>query len=275
MSLKSAVKGFIRETRQKQVVPIAHPVGVDKLLDGKVAFIAGGNGGLGFAIAKSLLESGCSVVIGGTNEKKLQKCLDELKGKKAKAVRFDVSDCGSIESQFCSAVAAFGKIDIFIDSAGVHTENVDMWTMTPDEFERVMKINLEGAYFSSVAAAKYMKENQIRGHILLISSTRGLEPAWSPYGISKWGINGMVKGLAQQLAPIGIKVNAIAPGSTATALLHYQEGQSINSYENKEGRLVMPEEVANLAKLLVSDCGNMITGEVISVGAGRGTFDIR
>lgn len=275
MGFKSAVKGFIRETRQKQIVPIAHPVGAAELLEGKVAFIAGGNGGLGFAIANSLFESGCSVVIGGTNDKKSQKCLDALKSDRVKAVHFDVADCGSIEDQFSRAVSAFGKIDIFINSAGVHTENVDMWTMTPDEFERVMKINLEGAYFSSVAAARYMKENNIRGNILLISSTRGLEPAWSPYGISKWGINGMVKGLAQQLAPEGIKVNAIAPGSTATALLHYQEGQSINSDENKEGRLVMPDEVANLAKFLVSNCGNMITGEVISIGAGRGTFDIR
>ena len=85
----------------------------------------------------------------------------------------------------------------------------------------------------------------------------------------------MVQGLAQQLAMDGITVNAIAPGSTATSLLHYQEGQSIASYENQRGRLVMPDEVANLVKLLVSDCGNMITGEVISVGAGRGTFDIR
>lgn len=191
------------------------------------------------------------------------------------AVHFDVSNCDTIDAQFRNAVKAFGKVDIFIDSAGVHTEKVGMWTMTPSEFERVMKINIEGAYFSSIAAARYMKDNNIRGHILLISSTRGLEPAWSPYGISKWGINGMVKGMAQQLAPLGIKVNAIAPGSTATALLHYQEGQSINSDENKEGRFVMPDEVANLAKLLVSDCGNMITGEVISVSAGRGTFDIR
>ena len=275
MGLKSLVKGFIRETRQKQMVPIAHPVGVDKLLDQKVAFIAGGNGGLGFAIAKSLLESGCSIVLGGTNDNKSKKCLDELKSNRAKAVHFDVSNCEFIDDQFKKAVDAFGRVDIFIDSAGVHTENVGMWTMTPAEFERVMKINLEGAYFSSVAAARHMKENQIRGHILLISSTRGLEPAWSPYGISKWGINGMVKGMAQQLAPDRIKVNAICPGSTATALLHYQEGQSITSDENKEGRLVMPDEVANLAKLLVSDCGDMITGEVISVGAGRGTFDIR
>ena len=275
MGLKSLVKGFIRETRQKKMVPVAHPIGMDKLLDGKIAFIAGGNGGLGFAIAKSLLESGCSVVLGGTNDDKSKKCLDELKSDRAKAVHFDVSNCESIDDQFKKAVDAFGRVDIFIDSAGVHTENVGMWTMTPPEFERVMKINLEGAFFSSVATARYMKENQIRGYILLISSTRGLEPAWSPYGISKWGINGMVKGMAQQFASDGIKVNAICPGSTATALLHYQEGQSINSDENKEGRLVMPDEVANLAKLLVSDCGNMITGEVISVSAGRGTFDIR
>ena len=64
---------------------------------------------------------------------------------------------------------AFGKVDIFIDSAGVHTEKVGMWTMTPSEFERVMKINIEGAYFSSIAAARYMKDNNIRGIVLDIN----------------------------------------------------------------------------------------------------------
>ena len=275
MSVKEFVKRAIRTLRKKEVVPISHPVAMDHLFDGKVAFIAGGTGGIGFAIAKSLIESGCSVVIGGTNEERLHARLKELNSNKAEAALFDVSACDKVDEYFRNVLSLFGKVDICVDAAGVHTENVNTWTMTPDEFERVVKINLEGAYFLSISAAKYMRENGIHGHILLISSTRGLEPAWSPYGISKWGVNGMVQGLAQQLAMDGITVNAIAPGSTATSLLHYQEGQSIASYENQRGRLVMPDEVANLVKLLVSDCGNMITGEVISVGAGRGTFDIR
>lgn len=113
------------------------------------------------------------------------------------------------------------------------------------------------------------------GHILLVSSSRGAEPAWSPYGISKWSLNGLTKGLAQILLPYGIIVNAIAPGSTATELIGVKSGDSIESEENGLGRLVMPVEVANVAKLLVSGAGDMIVGETIHISGGRGLFDIR
>lgn len=278
MGIARIVKSILRATRGKNIEPIIHPVTERKILEGKVAFIAGGNGGLGFAISKSLVESGCDVIIGGSNSEKIEKCVDNLQAntsQKIRGIRYDISDINNIEKQFNEAINIFGKIDIFIDSAGVHTENVDMWNMSPEEFERVMKINIEGAYFSVLSAAKYMKNSKIQGHILLISSSRGLEPAWSPYGISKWGMNGMVKGFAQQLVSYGINVNAVAPGSTATALLNYHEGQSIDTDENKVGRYIMPDEVASLVKLIVSDCGNMITGEVIAISGGRGTFDIR
>lgn len=120
-----------------------------------------------------------------------------------------------------------------------------------------------------------MKENKIKGSILIVSSSRGSEPAWSPYGISKWGLKGLVEGLGKMLIPYGINVNAIAPGSTATGLIGIKEGDSITSEENGMNRLIMPDEVATLAKLLVSDAGKMIDGEVVHIAAGRGTFDIR
>lgn len=221
-----------------------------------------------------MVESGCDVIIGGSNSEK--KCVDNLQAntsQKIRGIRYDISDINNIEKQFNEAINIFGIIDIFIDSAGVHTENVDMWNLSSEEFERVMKINIEGAYFSGLSAAKYMKNSKIKGHILLISSSGGFEPAWSSYGISKWGMNGMVKGFAQQLVSYGINVNAVAPG--ATALLNYHEGQSIDTDENKIGRYIVPDEVASLVKLIVSDCGNMITGECIAISGGRGTFDIR
>lgn len=147
--------------------------------------------------------------------------------------------------------------------------------MTPSEFDRVMDINLKGTFFACQAIGKYMQENNVKGSILLVSSSRGAEPAWSPYGISKWGINGLTKGLAKIFSSYGINVNAIAPGSTATSLIGIKEGDSISSDENNYGRLVMPEEVATIAKILVSDAGKMVDGEVIHVAAGRGTFEFR
>ena len=174
-----------------------------------------------------------------------------------------------------NVIRKHGKIDIFISSAGVHTKNVDFWTMTPDEFDRVMDINLKGVFFATQFIGKYMIENKIKGSILLISSSRGSEPAWSPYGISKWGLKGLTEGLAQMFVMYGINVNSIAPGSTATELIGIKKGDHITSEENGMNRLVMPDEVATLAKLLVSDAGKMIDGEVIHIAAGRGTFDIR
>ena len=181
----------------------------------------------------------------------------------------------SFQSVVEEVVTKYGKLDIFINSAGVHTENVNFWSMGPSEFDRVMDINLKGVFFACQTVGKYMINNKIRGSILIISSSRGSEPAWSPYGISKWGLKGLTEGLGQMLVPYGINVNSIAPGSTATELIGIKEGDSITSEENGMNRFVMPDEVATLAKLLVSESGKMIDGEVIHIAGGRGTFDIR
>ena len=95
------------------------------------------------------------------------------------------------------------------------------------------------------------------------------------YAASKSAVVGITRALALQVAKDGINVNAIAPGSTATGLIGFKEGDSITSNENGMNRLIMPDEVATLAKLLVSDAGKMIDGEVIHISGGRGTFDIR
>lgn len=198
-----------------------------------------------------------------------------MSGSSVKAIKLDINDTDSFSIKIQEAVQCFGRIDIFINSAGVHTENVDFWTMTPVVYDRVMNVNLKGAYFLCQSVAKYMVDNKVHGHVLLVSSSRGLEPAWSPYGISKWGINGLVKGLAEILTNEGIIVNGIAPGSTATPLIGVSTEDTIYSEENEVGRFILPEEVAEVVKLLVSPAGDMIIGEVIPVSGGRGTFDIR
>ena len=279
MGLKSKIKNLIKMTQEKQIIPVEHIVDKDELLKDKVAVVIGGSGGIGLAIAKSFVESGCKVVLCGTNEKKLKKSLEEFTDKeKAQAMVFNIADADLMRSNVEKAVKIFGKVDILVNSAGVHTENVSFFTMAPGEFDRVMNINLRGPFFLCQAFAEYMmKDNNAidKKHILLVSSSRGSEPAWSPYGISKWALNGLTQGLAQMLLPYDIIVNAIAPGSTATELIGVKEGDSITTNENKIGRLAMPDEVANLAKLLASPAGDMIVGETVHISGGRGVMDIR
>lgn len=279
MSLYSFAKRILKTVKQKELIPIVEAVPSKELLNKKTALITGGTGGIGFAIAKALVSNGGGrVILSGTNETKLEYCknqLDEISAGRCTVLPIDMNDVDSFPKKIEEATKLFGSFDVLVHSAGVHTENVDFWTMTGDEFDRVMDINLKASYFMCQSAGNYFRQNKIKGKIVLVSSSRGSEPAWSPYGISKWGMNGMVKGLAQIFSKYGINVNAVALGSTATALLGYKLGEDISSDENFAGRLVMPEEVSSLVSLLASDAGNMIDGEIFHISAGRGIFDIR
>jgi 3-oxoacyl-[acyl-carrier protein] reductase len=138
-----------------------------------------------------------------------------------------------------------------------------------------MDVNLRGTYFVVQKVAKYMVRNKIQGHILNISSSTALEPAWSPYRLSKWGIRGLTLGLAQQLRPYGIIVNAIAPGSTATGLLGVKEGDSIWTSDNNQNRFIMPDEIASYAKMMCCSLGDIIVGDTLYISGGKGIIDRR
>ncbi|WP_022776102.1 SDR family NAD(P)-dependent oxidoreductase [Butyrivibrio sp. AE2015] len=274
MRLTNAIKKIIQWRNEKEIVAIEHIVSSDKQFEGKVALIIGGTGGIGYAIAKSLIESGCRVIIAGTNKNKIEEIVKEF-GNQAKGCYINMNNIQDFNSNIKYSVDLFGKIDILINSAGVHTDNLNFWDLTDTEYDRVMNINLRGPYFFSIEIARYMIENNIKGHILFVSSSRGAEPAWSPYGISKWGINGMVKGLAHMLISNGIVVNGIAPGISATALIGMRDGDSIYTDENVVGRMVLPNEVAAVAKTLVGSSGDMIVGDIVHISGGRGVIDIR
>jgi len=278
MNIKRIIKRIIQLRKEKEVIAIPQVTAEKDLLKNKVAFISGGSGGIGFSIAKSFLNCGCKVIIAGTNQKKMSSLISELdeniKGS-IKTFIHDLTNLNNLDQLVSNAVTLFGKIDIFVNAAGTHTPSASFWDMTPDEYDRIMNINLKASFFLCQTFGKYMKENAIKGHILVISSSRGSEPAWSPYGISKWGINGMVKGLAEIMHPYGIVVNGIAPGPTATDLLGVKEGGDIFTLENNIGRYALPSEISAYAKLMVSDLGNMVVGEILHISGGRGCYDIR
>lgn len=262
--------------RAKDVLPIQKVTDPDKTLEGKVAFVAGGSGGIGMAVAEALLDSGARVVLGGTKAEKLRACMDKLgHSDRIAFVVMDASNAEASDQVVSEATRAFGNIDIFVESTGVHTEGVNFWTMTPEEYDRVMSINLRGAFFLARSVAQHMIDSNTKGHILFVNSSRGFEPAWSPYGLSKWGLKGFTQGLAQTLLPYGIVVNGIAPGSTATPLIGVKEGDAISSNENGAGRLATPTEIAEWAKMLVGPSGDLVIGETVLVSGGRGGIDVR
>lgn len=278
MSVENKLDKIFAMKRKREIMPIIHEVNSCELLKGKIALISGGTGGIGLAIAEELVKSGAKVVVGGTKHIKLKQSVEYLNNIKAgctKYVKFDMSNSDLFDSILNDAITCFGRIDIFVNSAGVHTENASIDKMNSDEVDRVLNINLKGPYLFSIKLREYMIKNHIKGHMLFISSSRGFEPAWSPYGISKWGLNGMIQGLASVFVEDGIIVNGLAPGSTATGLIGYHNGESIYTEDNMLKRLALPIEIATIAKMMVSDAGDFMVGEVVRVSAGRGIIDIR
>ena len=135
-----------------------------------------------------------------------------------------------------------------------------------------MDINLKGVFFFSREIASLMKNAGVHGHILNVSSSSSLRPAWTPYQISKWGINGFTKGLADLLIADNIVVNAIAPGPTATGIFGLKEGDSISNPTNPAGRFALPSEVAALAVFMASPLGDMIVGDTFFISGGSGVI---
>lgn len=261
---------------QKEKIPIITIKDESRLLEGKVALILGGSGGIGFAIANKFLDSGCKVIIAGTSKNKLEKIIKNINNDNLKYIVIDMCDISKFKMNLEESVAMFGKIDILVNSAGIHSTNPiqDYFNFSEEEYDKILEINLKGNFFFTREVANYMIKNKIKGHILNISSSTALEPAWSPYRLSKWALNGFTKGLADRLLEYGIIVNGIAPGSTATKLLNYEDGQSITTKDNPINRYIMPEEVAEYAKMLVSELGDMIIGETILISGGRGNIYI-
>ena len=276
MNIKKIIKRFVSLMKTKKVEPILKIVDKEKILDNKVAFITGGSGGIGFAIAKSFVESGCKVIISGTNEKKLKDYCDKL-GKNSKYIVLNLNNVNDFKNVIVQADKMFGNIDILVNCAGMHIPRADLdfLNITEKEYDEIMNLNLKGTYFISQEFAQYMINNKIKGHILIISSQSALEPAWSPYRLSKWGIKGFTTGLAQKLLKYGIIVNGIGPGPTATAMQPYEEKDGIYTNQNPIERYTMPDEIAEYAKLLASDLGNTIVGDTLYMSGGRGIIEIR
>lgn len=246
MDLKQKIKNIINQLRTEKQVPIPKPINVQKVLEGKIALITGGSSGIGFALAQSFLDSGCKVIIAGTDEKKLKTCIEKLGSDVCDYIVLDVIDVKSIPEKIRLAAAKFAenRIDILVNSAGIN-KNTTFADVTETEYDQIMNVNLKGTYFMSQAVSQLMIEKEVKGHILNVSSSSALRPASTPYRISKWGIKGLTLGLAEKLLPYGIVVNAIAPGPVSTPMIGRNEGDTIEKPDVVYGRCYEKSKLYN------------------------------
>jgi len=253
---------------------------MDLQLRDKVAVVTGGGRGIGEAISMAFAKEGAHVAVTDIEDDTAQAVSEKIKalGSKAFAIRSDVSNRDEVVSLMDSVVKEFGRIDILINNAGISPKKeggaILTWEIEPEEWDMVMGVNLEGALFCSQQAVKYMLP-QKRGAIVNIASLAGKAPrepmpTGAHYNISKAGIINLTQKLANELAPHGIRVNAVAPGRIATPMAKLASGPANQAMLDRTpmGRFGTPEEVANLVLFLASEAASYITGETVNINGG-------
>lgn len=275
MLIKEKIHNTIDLLRTEKKIPIITPMEHKYLFSGKVALISGGSGDLGKAMAYALLNCGCKVIITGTNSNKMEKITRENKSQNLKYIVLELQKIETFKEKVEQAISFFPEkhIDILINCAGVN-DNTPFLKVSEDTYDNIIDVNVKGMYFLSQEIARHMIENNVKGHILNVSSASALRPASTPYAISKWAVTGMTKGLADILIDYGITVNAIGPGPTATEMLGKREGEDINHSLSPIGRYATSQEIANLAVFMVSEMGDLIVGDTFYITGGSGTISM-
>lgn len=240
---------------------------------GKTAVVTGGSRGIGRAICLELARQGANIVLcyAGSEEAAAKTAADcEALGTKALALRCNVSDAGEVKALMDAALAAFGRIDILINNAGITRDGLLMM-MKEEDFDAVLDTNLKGSFLCLKAAARVMMKQRY-GRIVNLSSVVGLRgnAGQVNYAASKAGVIGMTKAAAKELASRGITVNAVAPGfidTDMTAKLPEAVRTALLT-QIPVGRLGAAEEVARAAAFLAGDDTAYVTGQVLAVDGG-------
>lgn len=253
---------------KKQILPVKIPIlKPGDLLHNKVAIVTGGASGIGYDIARQFVTNGCKVYIISRNEQKLKSAASEL------GCHYRVLDISIVKDIDGVVNDIFKKndVDILVNAAGAlagkHFGQTDL-----ESWNRVFDTNARGTYFMTQTVTNKMKERCIKGHVLNLSSSSALRPGWTVYNISKQVIRDITVGMAKELIPFGIIVNAIAPGPTATSMLNANEND-ISNPNVPVGRFATVEEISNLALYMVGEMGNLIVGSTVYITGGCGTIE--
>ena len=244
-------------------------------LNGKVALVTGGNGGIGLGMARGLAQAGAAIAIAARNRAKADAALDDLRahGGKAAFIHLDVLDEASCRSAITKTVAEFGRLDVLINNSGT-TVRKPPEALTAAEWRLVIETNLTGAFFCSQAAYSEMVRAG-GGKIINIGSMMSLfgAPYAAPYAASKGGIVQMTRALATAWAKDNIQVNAVLPGWIDTDLTRGARAQVPGLHERvlartPAGRWGNPDDFAGIAVFLAASASDFVTGAAIPVDGG-------
>jgi NAD(P)-dependent dehydrogenase (short-subunit alcohol dehydrogenase family) len=246
-------------------------------LSGHAALVTGGNSGIGLGMADALAAAGAEVAVWGTNVERNASAVDRLSrhGTKAVAVRCDVGDPAQVSQAMAETVAALGKVDTCIANAGVGGVGQRFLDLTPQEWHRVLRINLDGVFLTFQAAARHMVDRGEGGSLVAVSSIIGTakgEATTQAYATTKAGLGGLVRSCAVELGRYGIRANSVRPGwietPLATDLLENKRFSDKALPRIPSRRWGRPEDLGGIAVYLASDASRYHTGDDFVVDGG-------
>jgi NAD(P)-dependent dehydrogenase (short-subunit alcohol dehydrogenase family) len=243
-------------------------------LTGRTALVTGGNQGLGKAFAIGLAEAGAQVAIAGRSAERNDQVVAEAAaaGHRVHAITADITSTADVDRMTAQAIEALGHLDILVNNAGTcfHGES---WTVSDDEWDAVFDLNVKALWACSLSVGAHMRERG-SGSIVNIGSISGLivnRPQMQPaYNASKAAVHHLTKSLAAEWAPLGIRVNALAPGYVKTDMAPVDRPEFKRHWidDTPQQRYAMPEEIAPSVVFLASDAASFITGSVLVADGG-------
>jgi 3-oxoacyl-[acyl-carrier protein] reductase len=244
--------------------------------DGRVAVVTGSARGIGAATAKRFAQEGAAVAVLDLDQEAAEKSASELGASSALGVACNVGDAASVEAAVGTVVERLGKIDVLVNNAGVTRDNL-LFKMSEDDWDAVMNVHLRGSFLMSREVQKHMVAAKY-GKIVNLSSVSALgNRGQANYSAAKMGLQGFTRTLAIELGPLGINVNAIAPGFIVTEMtdatarrvgVEPEDFRKAAAERNPVRRVGYPEDIAAAAAFLCSDEASYITGQTLYVDGG-------
>ena len=244
-------------------------------LENRVAIVTGGAQGFGYAITERFIKSGAKVIIWDIDENEAKKALEKISSKNLDYQIVDVSNFETVEKKLLETEKKFGKIDIFINNAGMAGMNTTVAKYPIDEWNKVINLNLNSVFYCCKAVVPFMEKNNY-GRIVNIASIAGKEgnPNASAYSTSKAGVIGLTKSLGKELALKNIAVNCVTPAAAKTRIFDQMTEEHINYMLSKipRNRFAKVDELASLVTWLSSEENSFSTASVFDLSGGRATY---
>jgi NAD(P)-dependent dehydrogenase (short-subunit alcohol dehydrogenase family) len=246
-------------------------------LDGKVAIITGGSGGIGLATSKLFLQEGAKVTIVGSRQERVDAALAEVAeyGDNVLGIAVDTSSEEGVKGYVEATIAKFGTVDVLFNNAGIEGKVAPIVDAAVEDFDRVIAVNVRGTWLGLKYVLPYLYEKKA-GSVINMSSIGGLSSGpmpVSPYVTSKFAVTGMTRIAAVESAPYNVRVNSVHPSPVETRMMRSLEGGSGASHDQVAagiplGRYAEPSDVANLVLFLASDDSSFITGSNYRIDGG-------